>query len=325
VTWQSFFRGAIRVVFLFAFIAFLSASISHIAVFYHNFEADKDNWISPYMLAVSIDLTALVLTVGVMFFRKGMPWYAVIITWVFIMGLTGFSWAVNWEYATTFQGNTLRISGFLSMLNPILASSFAFFNLVYSFVSEFFGMKQKTADELQAEATRLEALEEAQKRIDAYHERNKKASIIQRAKGVAIEIKEAAIEVKNGSAETAIEAEREEIEGNNSEGDLETSEFPEEETGNHLTTIKLVSIPEIPGETTKKPERDTDKLKPVNRKRSLSGNDSGNSSETTRRICGILKKKPYISVSELATKASVSKGYASKVRSQFLKEHELKV
>jgi hypothetical protein len=201
MNWQSTFRVAIRIVFLFAFIAFLSASISHVATFFNDFEADKSNWIEPYMLAISIDLTALVLTIGVMFFRKEMPWYAIIITWLFIIGLTAFSWLVNWEYAMTYQGTLLKTNSILSLLNPILASSFAFFNLVYSFVSEFFGMKQKTAAELLAEADRLEALEEAQKRIDAYRERNKKASIIQRAKGVAIELKEAAVELKNGSDE----------------------------------------------------------------------------------------------------------------------------
>ncbi len=198
---QAFFRGSIRVVFLFAFIAFLSASISHVAVFFHNFEADKDNWIGPYMLAVSIDLTALVLTIGVMFFRKEMPWYAVLITWIFIFALTSFSWVVNWEYAMTYQGDSLKVNGLLLLLNPILASSFAFFNLVYSFVSEFFSMKVQTADELQKELDRLEALETVQNRLKEYRERNRKKSFIQSAKETLIEAKEAVIELKNGSDE----------------------------------------------------------------------------------------------------------------------------
>lgn len=326
MNWQSIFKIGIRIVFLFAFVAFLSASVSHVAVFFNNFEADKGNWVEPYMLAISIDLTALVLTIGVMFFRKEMPLYALLITWTFIVGLTAFSWVTNWEYASTYQGTLLKTNGILSMLNPILASSFAFFNLVYSFVSEFFGMKAKTADELLAEADRLEALEEAQKRIDAYRDRNKKASIIQRAKGVAIELKEAAIEVKNGSSETALEDEQEEITGNDLgnffEDDLETeefpNEFPDEEVENRRATIKIVPLQE----TTQETMRNTDKLSTGNKKSSQPGNDSGNNSETTKRIRGILKRKPYITVSELATKANVSKGYASKVRSQFLKEHE---
>src|SRR5258705_12248191 len=124
MNWQAAFRIGIRVVFLFAFVAFLSASIEHVAVFFHNFESDKSNWIGPYMLAISIDLTALVLTIGVMFFGKDMPWYAKLITWNFILLLTAFSWLINWEYAMTYQGNALKTNGLLSMLNPILASSF---------------------------------------------------------------------------------------------------------------------------------------------------------------------------------------------------------
>jgi len=194
---QAVFRVSIRIVFLFAFVAFLSASISHVAMFFHNFEADKDNWIGPYMLAVSIDLTALVLTVGVMFFRKDMPWYAVLITWIFIFALTFFSWVVNWEYASTYQGDALKVNGLLSILNPILASSFAFFNLVYSFVSEFFSMKVQTADELQKELERLEAMETVQQKLNAYRDRNRKKSLIQVAKETVIEAKDALNEVRS--------------------------------------------------------------------------------------------------------------------------------
>lgn len=223
---QAIFSVAIRCVFLFAFIAFLSASVSHVAVFFNNFEADKSNWVEPYMLAISIDLTALVLTIGVMFFRKDMPWYALTITWLFIIGLTSFSWVVNWEYASTFQGTVLNTNDTLSTLNPILASSFAFFNLVYSFVSEFFGMKEKTAADLIAEADRLEELEQAQKRIDAYRQRNKKASIIQRAKETLIEAKEAVNELKNGTEEEVTEEVKTEVE---SPSETEVLEEVEEE------------------------------------------------------------------------------------------------
>jgi hypothetical protein len=188
MNWQTFFRTAIRVVFLFAFVAFLSASVSHIAVFFNNFEADKSNWVSPYMLAISIDLTSLVLTIGVMFFRKDMPWFAVLITWVFIVCLTAFSWVVNWEYARTYQGINLEINPTLEMLNPILASSFAFLNLAYSFVSEFFNTKTKTAQDLQDELNRLRALEDVQNQLKDFHDRNKKPSIIQRVK---VTVKEA--------------------------------------------------------------------------------------------------------------------------------------
>ncbi|GCE27289.1 hypothetical protein KDA_27730 [Dictyobacter alpinus] len=195
MNWQGAFRVIIRVIFIFAYIAFLAASIRHVATFFHNFEADPNDWVNPYTLAVSIDLTALVLTVGVMFFRGNMPWYAQGFTWIFIVALTAFSWFVNWEYAMTFQGNDLRVNDTLRMLNPILASSFAFLNLAYSVVAEFFSSKNKTAAQLAAEVDELEMLEAQQVRLAEYRARTKQPSIIQRVKKTAIEAREAVNEV----------------------------------------------------------------------------------------------------------------------------------
>lgn len=195
MSWQNAFRVIIRVIFIFAYIAFLAASIRHVATFFHNFESDQSDWVNPYTLAVSIDLTSLVLTVGVMFFRKNMPWYAQLFTWVFIVALTAFSWFVNWEYARTYQGTALKVDNTLLMLNPILASSFAFLNLAYSVVAEFFSSKTETAAELAAKMDELEQLEEQQQRLAAYKERTKQPSAIQRMKNTAIEARAAVSEV----------------------------------------------------------------------------------------------------------------------------------
>ncbi|GLV58959.1 hypothetical protein KDH_57870 [Dictyobacter sp. S3.2.2.5] len=195
MTWQGAFRVFIRVIFIFAYIAFLAASIRHVATFFHNFEADPTDWVNPYTLAVSIDLTALVLTVGVMFFRGNMPWYAQGLTWLFIVCLTAFSWFVNWEYAMTFQGNDLRVNDTLRMLNPILASSFAFLNLAYSVVAEFFSSKNETAAELAAKVDELEMLEEQQRRLAAYKQRTKQPGMIERVKNTALEARAAVSEV----------------------------------------------------------------------------------------------------------------------------------
>jgi len=103
MTKEAIFRGVIRFVFLFAYGAFLYASIRHVATFFHNFEPDATDWNGSYTLAISIDLTALVLTVGVMFFRTSMPGLALFVIWFFIVALTAFSWLVNWEYAMRYQ------------------------------------------------------------------------------------------------------------------------------------------------------------------------------------------------------------------------------
>jgi hypothetical protein len=195
MTKELIFRGIIRAVFLFAYGAFLYASIRHLATFFHNFESDATNWNGSYTLAISIDLTSLILTVGVMFFRKGMPWGALIVVWFFIIALTAFSWLVNWEYAMRYQSSDLTQDATLKMLNPILASAFAFLNLAYSVVAEFFNTKKQTAEELKKEADRLETLATQQTRLDTIKARMKKPGLIQRAKALALEAKTAAKEV----------------------------------------------------------------------------------------------------------------------------------
>ncbi len=201
MTKEAIFRGVIRFVFLFAYGAFLWASIHHVATFFHYFEPDATDWNGSYTLAISIDLTALVLTVGVMFFRTSMPGLALFVIWFFIVALTAFSWLVNWEYAMRYQSADLTTDPLLKLLNPILASSFAFLNLAYSVVAEFFNTRKHTAEELAKEADRLEALATEQSRLDAIKASRKKPSAIQRAKEFALEAKTATREVMGAGDE----------------------------------------------------------------------------------------------------------------------------
>ena len=196
MTKEAIFRGVIRFVFLFAYGAFLWASIHHVATFFHNFEPGGNDWAGSYTLAISIDTTALVLTIGVMFFRKSMPGLALGVVWFFIVALTAFSWLVNWEYAMRYQSSDLTTDPLLKLLNPILASSFAFLNLAYSVVAEFFNTKKQTAEDLAQEADRLEALATEQNRLESAKARMRKPSLIQRAKELALEAKTAAQEVR---------------------------------------------------------------------------------------------------------------------------------
>jgi len=201
MSWEGIFRMFIRIVFLFAYGAFLYASIRHVATFFHNFEPDATDWNSSYTLAISIDLTALVLTVGVMFFRTSMPGLALFVIWFFIVALTAFSWLVNWEYAMRYQSTDLTTDPLLKLLNPILASSFAFLNLAYSVVAEFFNTRKHTAEDLANEADRLEALATEQSRLDTIKASRKKPGAIQRAKELALEAKTAAREVMGAEDE----------------------------------------------------------------------------------------------------------------------------
>ena len=104
--------------------------------------------------------------------RKGVNGFALAVIWAFIFLLTGFSWIANWEYAQQFQSLGLSKAAneqvfFLHVtfgqLNPVLASSFAFLNLAYSIIADFFTAKPKSAEEIRAEAERLQAIAAATK------------------------------------------------------------------------------------------------------------------------------------------------------------------
>lgn len=144
-----FFKIVIRIVFLFAYAAFLYASLRHIAYFFENFEPAGTDQTGAYALAISIDATILILSIGMMFFRKNMSRGALTSVWLFIIGLTLFSLFVNWEYAVQFQGNGLNKTTGYWWLNPILASSFALLNIAYSLVADLFNSEPETVEELQ--------------------------------------------------------------------------------------------------------------------------------------------------------------------------------
>lgn len=197
-----FFGLLVRGVFLFAFAAFLCASIRHVATFFHNFEPTDTDWTGSYALAIAIDGTALILTSGIMFFGEKMTLASKIFVWFFIVGLTAFSWVVNWEYALRFQSLDLTHNPTLLWLNPILASSFAFLNLAYSIVSENFNFRVKTQAELQAEITERESRIGLEKRLQELKRESAGPGLIERTKNIAIEAKKAVGEVIQNKPET---------------------------------------------------------------------------------------------------------------------------
>ncbi len=182
---EQWFSIGIRLVFIFAFGAFLAASIHHVAAFFHNFEPSGTDWTGSEALAVSVDGTALVLTIGVMFFSRRTPWHTKALIWFFILALTGFSWLVNWEYAMTYQQPlfSAHLDPIWQNINPILASSFAFLNMVYSIVAEIFGTREKSLEELRKELEDLQG------------ERGQLLKQIQEAKGPGL-LKQLAQELK---------------------------------------------------------------------------------------------------------------------------------
>lgn len=234
-----FVRGLVKTVFIGCYAAFMWASIHHVAAFFDNFEQNgASDTLGSYLLAGAIDITALVTTIGVMFFRKSMPRSIQGIVWVFIIGLAIYSFFINWEYASHYQNDALVLQPtgqttplydaqgrlhyvpvmaaqtWLLVVNPALASSFTIFALIYSVVGEFFGAKAPTAQELQARKQYLQETAPVLEDIRKLEAKGKKPGLIQRGKQAALELKEAMKEVakQDGIDQPSIQQTREQVE-----------------------------------------------------------------------------------------------------------------
>ncbi|GHO97373.1 hypothetical protein KSF_074210 [Reticulibacter mediterranei] len=89
----------------------------------------------------------------------------------------------------------MRANTSLLWINPILASGFTIFSLIYSIIAEFFGTKPPTTEELQAKKKYLEETAGLLSSIAALEGQNKGTSWVQRAKEAVKEVKEGAQEV----------------------------------------------------------------------------------------------------------------------------------
>ncbi len=212
-------RGLVKTIFIACYVAFMWASIHHVATYFTDFEQNSGNTVGSYALAGAFDITALVTTIGVMFFRKSMPTWVLVIVWAFILAIAAYSFVINWEYASHYQNLDLilqptgattpvydahgavqyvpvmQANTSLIWINPILASGFTMFSLVYSVIAEFFGTRLPTANELLARKQYLEETSGLLDEIKTLEQKSKKPSLIQRTKAVAKEVKEAANEL----------------------------------------------------------------------------------------------------------------------------------
>jgi len=245
-----FIRGLVKFVFIGCYAAFMWASIHHVATYFNNFEQNgSGNVFGSYLLAGAFDVTALVTTIGVMFFRKSMPGYIQWVVWAFIIAIAIYSFFINWEYAARYQsadlvlqpigettpvfdaqGNlhyvmVMKANTSLLFVNPLLASGFTIFSLIYSVVAEFFGTKPPTADELLKRKHYLEETAGVLQEIKQLEEKNK-------GKGLIAALKEKAIEGKTAWKEvTKSEEEAEETDGEEDRNAEETEAASSEEIG----------------------------------------------------------------------------------------------
>jgi hypothetical protein len=250
-----FVRGLVRTIFIACYAAFMWASIHHVAAFFNAFEQNATgDMFGSYLLAGAIDVTALVTTIGVMFFRKSMPRYVLVALWIFIVGLALYSLLINWEYASHYQDTSLILQPtgattpvfdqqgnlhyvpvmvenlWLLNVNPLIASGFTIFALIYSVVGEFFGAKQPTSEELLAKKTYLESTVNLLEDIRKLEEKGKGTGWIERAKQTALEVKAAAKEITKKeetieeSIDETVDETTEQTERNTDELDIVISE-----------------------------------------------------------------------------------------------------
>jgi len=195
------------------YVVFLSASIPHIAAYFRHFDPitsnrweDASYWIIATAIAIVIDVSDVLVSIAVMRAKaSGAKNRDVAGFWVFIVFITALSWFFNWQYNVVFGTSqfqkvdqyTIAHLITIGQVNPVLGSAFQALLLVYTMMAHKFTQKPKTAAELQSEAERLEGLEKAQNRINAYYERTRKPGLIQRAKETAKEVKAAVNEVVN--------------------------------------------------------------------------------------------------------------------------------
>ena len=262
-------RGLVKTIFVLCYIAFMWASIHHVAAFFNAFEADSGNTWGSYLLAGAFDITALVTTIGVMFFRKSMPGWVFWIVWAFILAIACYSFFINWEYASHYQNMTLllqptgattavydthgmlhyvpvmQVNTRLLWVNPILASGFTIFSLIYSVIAEFFGTKAPTVEELQARRKYLQETAGVLESIQQLEGKRKGKSLITTLKERAIEGKEAWKEITK-KEETSQESER--------QGEQSRDE-PEEATSVESAEHAIRNTADTEEETTEQPER----------------------------------------------------------------------
>lgn len=205
--------------FWFAFAAFLSASIPHVAFFFRAFEPQAGGldmlwWIVSFAIAGSIDITIFLLSVTVANMQRARkPPALVASVWLFIIGLAALSFYINAKYAQHFTDTAMISPTALSLpwagnipdINPLIASMFQILAIAYTWIADKIIADEKpiTARELKERADELELIAQEKKRIAQAKRELKEetggliggiGSALKRAKLEAIALKNAGIE-----------------------------------------------------------------------------------------------------------------------------------
>lgn len=175
------------ILFWIAYGIFLLSSVPHLAHWFRHMDgtqagiADWWYWVLAYGKAIAIDGADVLLTLA--FLRLSQEeknagvFVKLSLIFLFILGFTGFSWYLNWQYEIQFMSieyNSVDLlnnflGGNVGTTNPVVGSAFNLFGLVFTLIADTLLKKTKviTAQELQVQLEDLEAKQKVQKQLSA--------------------------------------------------------------------------------------------------------------------------------------------------------------
>jgi hypothetical protein len=112
-----------------------------------------------------------------------------------VLQATGETTPVYDQSGTLHYVPVMKQNMILLFVNPLFASGFTIFSLIYSIIAEFFGTKPPTIEELRARQTYLEETSTIMENIQQLEGMHKRKGLIQSTKEKALEIKSALKEV----------------------------------------------------------------------------------------------------------------------------------
>jgi len=315
-----------RSFFWFGFCVFLGASIPHLAAYYRHFDpnatgwTDTADWTIGYLIAIVIDVTDVLVSIAVLkALNSGTKKRHLLGYWSFIVFVMALSWLINWQYNIVYQTDAFSkadsyqlFSVTVGSINPVIGSAFQLLLLVYTAMAHKFAEKpvQKTALQLRQEADELEQVAMQQARIDAV----KKMQNDSKVGGLIDSLGQAKERAKMlfGSGQSvnaevltpdAVDAPEDLHEGRTTDP-LETDGNESEERDEEYTQLHIVNSQEYT----------TDAMPKVTLK--AASKRPASNARAKQRIQRLLTKHPDATLTVIAQKANVSRGYVSQIRKE---------
>lgn len=317
-----------RSFFWFGFCVFLGASIPHIAAFYRHFDPnatpggiqDITDWTIGYLIAIVIDVTDVLVSIAVLkAINSGARKRDLIGYWAFIVFVMTLSWFVNWQYDIVYQTNAFAkaenmqlFSVTVGSINPVIGSAFQLLLLVYTAMAHKFAEKpvQKTAEQLRQEADELEQVALQQARIAAVKKMQNDSKVVNLIDSLEQAKERAKVLFGNGQSVKNDDTldEPEDLHEGRTTDPLNSDVDVEEAVEEVYTPLPVAS------NIMSNAEYNTDEMPKVTLK--SSSKKPVSNARAKQRIQRLLSKHPDATLTVIAQKANVSRGYVSQIRKE---------